>query len=219
MDNCWDNEKEHCFGPVISDTMSILRWLQIKRKVKVYNVFKEKQKDEVGYDPTQKYCKVWGVMGFNLNAFIKKGRMDITIDKTTWPSACYGPVHNRPMKKKESKGGQHTLAVEAERRHMIIYTPRHKLWPLQPLFMAEGTAELKRLIDDIIPLVKEEDKEPMDKRRQIFDKCPNLGMDNHFSGDATSKLVGNKGFKSTMTCWRGIFPAGVSKKHFHSLKE
>ena len=44
-------------------------------------------------------------------------------------------------------------------------------------------------------------------------------MDNHFSGDATSKYVGDMGFKSTLTCRRDRFPAGVPKKYFHSLKE
>ena len=92
------------------------------------NTFHELEKDKVGYDPTQKYQKVWEVMCFNLNLFIKKGRADITINETTWPSACFGPVYNRLRNKMASKGGQHTLAVEAERLNIIAYTPRHKLW-------------------------------------------------------------------------------------------
>ena len=79
--------------------------------------------------------------------------------------------------------------------------------------------EFKRLIDTINPLVKGQGKEPTDLRRQIFDEIPHLGMDNHFSGDATSKYVGDMGFKSTLTCRRDRFPAGVPKKYFHSLKE
>ena len=55
---------------------------------------------------------LWDVMTFNLNSFINKGGADVTIDETTWPSACYGPVHNRLMKKKASKGEQYILAVE-----------------------------------------------------------------------------------------------------------
>ena len=58
---------------------------------------------------------VWDVMTFNLNSFIKKGGTDAIIGKTTWPSACFGLVHNHMMKKKVAKGGQHTLGVEAER--------------------------------------------------------------------------------------------------------
>ena len=60
--------------------------------------------------------------------------------------------------------------------------------------------EFKRLIDTINPLVKGQDKESTDLRRQIFDEMPHLGMDNHFSGDATSKYMGNMGFKSILTC-------------------
>ena len=84
-------------------------------------------------------------MGFNLNAFNKKDDTDITIDETTWPSACFGPVHHRLMKKKASKGGQYnTLAVEAERRYIIAYTPHNKLWRQEAPFTAEGPSEFNR---------------------------------------------------------------------------
>jgi len=67
--------------------------------------------------------------------------------------------------------------------------------------------------------VKGEAKEPTDKRRQIYHERPNLGMDNHFSGDATSKEVGKNGWKCNVTCRCDCFPSGVPKKYFHSLKE
>ena len=52
-------------------------------------------------------------------------------------------------------------------------------------------------------------KDPTDKRRQIYDERPNLGMDNHFSGDATSKEVGENGWKCNVTClWWGVMSVG-----------
>jgi len=64
------------------------------------------------------------------------------------------------------------------------------LWKREALFTAESLAEFKRIVDTLNPLVKGEVQDPTDQRYQIYDERPNLGMDNHFSGDATSKEVG-----------------------------
>ena len=123
------------------------------------------------------------------------------------------------MKKKSLKGGQNTIAVESERRYIVGYTAHHKLWKRGAPFTAKGPAEFKRIVDILNPLVKGEVQDPSDNRRQIYDERPNLGMDNHFSGDATSKEVGENGWKCNVTCRRDRFPSGVPKKYFHSLKE
>ena len=83
---------------------------------------------------------------------------------------------------------------------MVAYIARHKLWKREALFTAWGPVEFKYLINVINPLVKGEEKHPTDLRRQIFEEMPHLGMDNHFSGNATLAYVGNKGFKSTVAC-------------------
>ena len=88
--------------------------------MKLCEFYKEPEKHEPEYDPTQKYCMVWDVMTFNLISFIKKGGVDETIDKITWPSACFGPVHNHLIKKKVSKGGQHTFTLEAESWYIVV---------------------------------------------------------------------------------------------------
>ena len=77
MANCWDDSKENTFDPVIANTMSFLRWLQIKRMLKLCNAFMEKEKHEDGCNPTQKCRKVCDVMCFNVNAFMKEGGTDI----------------------------------------------------------------------------------------------------------------------------------------------
>ena len=87
--NCWNEEHENAHGPIIAGTMKYQRWLQLKRCVKLCPYYDEPEKDHADYDPTQKYAMLWDVMTFNLNAFIKKGGTDVTIDETTWPSACY----------------------------------------------------------------------------------------------------------------------------------
>ena len=87
MSNCWGDSKENAFDPIIVNTMSFSRWLTIKWNLKLYNAFKELEKHKERYDPSQKYRKVWDAMSHNVNAFMKKGGTDITIDETTWPSA------------------------------------------------------------------------------------------------------------------------------------
>ena len=69
------------------------------------------------------------------------------------------------------------------------------MWKREAPFTAEGPAEFKRIVDILNPLVKGEVQDPSDNRRQIYDERPNLGMDNRFSGDATSKEVGENGWK------------------------
>jgi len=55
MANCWNEEKENAYDPVIASTMSYSRWLHMKRHLQVCNPFHEKEKHEPGYEPTQKY--------------------------------------------------------------------------------------------------------------------------------------------------------------------
>ena len=55
MANCWNEEKENTYNPVIANTISFSRWLQMKRCLKACNPFHEKEKHEPGYEPTQKY--------------------------------------------------------------------------------------------------------------------------------------------------------------------
>ena len=54
---------------------------------------------------------------------LKRRGADITIDKTMWPNTSYSDMHHRLMDKKESKGGQHTIAVDAKSRYIYAYIP------------------------------------------------------------------------------------------------
>jgi len=81
--------------------------------------------------------------------------LDHTIDETTWPSASYSDMHNRVQGKKCTKGGQHVLLLDAQRRYIYGWTPRHNLWPVEKPFTASGPAEVKRLVEMVLPLVIE----------------------------------------------------------------
>ena len=77
------------------------------------NPYKELEQHDVGYEPAHEYHKVWHIFTFYLNAFIKKDGTDITVDKTTWLSTCFGPVYHCLIKKNALKGRQHKLAIKS----------------------------------------------------------------------------------------------------------
>ena len=82
--------------------------------------------------------------------------------------------------KKTAKGGQHVLVVNARRRYIYAYTPRHSFLEKEPPFTQQGPAEVKRLVDDLSKLVIGSPKSDNDKRRQIWDEIPHTLVDNHF---------------------------------------
>jgi hypothetical protein len=82
----------------------------------------------------------------------------------------------------------------------------------QILLTATGPAEVKRLVDNIIPLVVGTTKDPTDKRKQIFSECVHITMDNLFSGDEVLCYLGEGGWKGTMTCRRNRLPKAVPRK-------
>ena len=215
----WRTEHSNQYDEIIATTMSLRRWLDIKRVMKICDYTQEKKRGEPGYDPTQKYRKIWDVQVANLNQFIKKGGSDITIDETTWANASYADVQQKLRGKKVSKGGQHTLCLDAQSRYIYAYTPRHNYFERKPPFTAEGPAEIKRLLDDIHPLVKGQPMEVTDSRRQIFEEKMCFGFDNHFSGDPVASHLGERGYKCINTTRRDRLPRDCQKDAFHHIKQ
>ena len=54
----------------------------------------EIKKGEPGYDPTVKYRKVWDVSIYNLNQFLERGGLDITVHEATWVNGLYAYMQN-----------------------------------------------------------------------------------------------------------------------------
>ena len=213
----WMASQSNTYDREIDEAMHYWRWLDIKACMKLCNFYHEKDRKATDYDPTEKYRLVWDVMTHNMKQVIKKMGLDHTIDETTWPSASYSDMHNRVQGKKCTKGGQHVLLLDAQRRYIYGWTPRHNLWPVEKPFTASGPAEVKRLVEIVLPLVKGDAEDDDDKGLQILDDPPHIALDNHFSGDVTLNLLGELGFKGTMTCRRDRLPKSVAKKHFHHV--
>ena len=75
------------------------------------------------------------------------------------------------------------------------------------------------MIDIITPLVKGATKETTDKRKQIFDEPAHIAMDNFFSGDEVLRLLGERGWKATMTCRRDRLTAKKCTKSIFQLHQ
>ena len=207
------------YDPVIAETMKLRRWLDIKACLKYCKFYTEKKRGDPDYDPTEKYRFSWDVPIFNMGHYLEKAGDDTTVDESTWGNASYSDMHNRLMNKPYSKGGQHTLITDARKRYVYGYTPRSKHFKREAPFTREGPAEVKRIIDQINPLVKGQPKEESDKRRQVFNEKPCMGLDNHFSGDVTCNLVGTEGYKLVKTTARDRLPAECGKEYFHHIKQ
>ena len=76
---------------------------------------------------------------------MEKGGLNVTINETSWPNGLYSDMNRRLKGKKINKGGQHTIAVDAIKRHMYAWTPRHKQFKKEGKCTQEGPMELKRL--------------------------------------------------------------------------
>ena len=196
----WMKSQSNTYDREIAEAMHYRRWLDIKSCLKLNYYWMESKRGDKGYDPTQKYRLPWDVMTHNMNLIILKAGMDATMDETTWPNSSYADVHNKFVNKKTDKGGQHVMLLDARRRYIYAYTPRHKFYEPVPGWNATGPVEVKRIVELMNPLIKGKPKEPQDKRKQIFEEPPHITMDNFFSGDMVLNFLGQEGWKATMTC-------------------
>ena len=216
--DCWMKNQSNTYDREIAEAMRFHRWLDIKACMKQNVYHQETKRGEPGYDPTQKYRLIWDVICHNMNQLIQVGGLDLTADETTWPNSSYADVHSNLIGKKTNKGGQHVLLLDARRRYMYAWTPRHSFFPRNKEFTASGPAEVVRLINNIEPLIEGAQKIDGDTRRQIFSEPVHVTMDNYFSGDNILKYLGERGYKATMTCRRDRLPEGVPKTAFHYIK-
>merc|ERR1712194_647482 len=127
MDN-WDINHTSNYDELIAETMGVRRVMNLKRALKLCLYFSEKKRTDVGYDPCQKYRLIWDVLTHNTLCCIKDGGLDLSLDETSWANGSYSDMNRRLKGKKINKGGQHTIVVDANKRYMIAWTPRHKLF-------------------------------------------------------------------------------------------
>jgi hypothetical protein len=101
------------------------------------------------------------------------------------------------------------MLLDARRRYVYAYLARHKFYKEEKGWTSTGPLEVKRLVELINPLIKGNQKDDGDRRRQIFEEPPHITLDNFFSGDQVVHYLGERGYKVTMTCRRDRLPKGI----------
>src|SRR5210317_1896359 len=212
----WD-QSSSSFDFDIAQAMTLTRFRQIKRILKLNNNYESPRRGEEGYDPAYKFTKIYDVCVHNTNAVTKTADLDLCGDESTWGFMGYGEYGSGLVsgiigKPGVSRGGQFVIVSDAYsfRPRAIIH--RHKLHHRPPGFKAEGPNEVRMVADLLEAMVRRDDGS---NPRGIFTSYPHMTWDNYFSGDSIMNYLGGKGFGATMTCRRDRFPEGVTKDFFH----
>eukprot|EP00957_Ditylum_brightwellii_P159870 12169399-Ditylum_brightwellii.AAC.1 len=96
--------------------MTITRYAEIKRNLKLCNNVASPKRGEPGYDPSYKYNLIFKCIVHNTNTISKKGNETQVIDETTWGHAGYAKKGTgatcRLRNKKVNKGGQTVLMMD-----------------------------------------------------------------------------------------------------------
>ena len=205
---------------LIQNSMTLERWVQLKRVLKLCNNDTAKKRTEQGYDPCYKYSMIFDVIVQNTIALTKKGELDLTGDETSWGHQGFGEkgggnlfrVANKPG---ISKGGQTVLISATNRIRPYFVQHRHKFNPRYPPGMnAAGPAEVRTVIDALERMVVGREGES----KKIFPVPPHITFDNFFSGEPICQYAGEKGFGLLLTTRRDRLPKGVKGIHFHKKK-
>jgi hypothetical protein len=102
-----------------------------------------------------------------------------------------------------TKGGQHAVVCDANKRLIYDYTPRHSFFKRPPGFGHEGPAEVHRLLTQMKPMIGE---------GKFYDERLHFTLDNHFSGDNVVAFIGEQGHGATMTTRRNRLNQDVPNK-------
>ena len=179
------------------------------------------KRGERGYDPAYKYDHIYRTIIDNLNAITERAELDLFGDETMYGHMGFGEPGSglvaRIMGKPGiCKGGQIVLVSDASRNRPRIYMHRHKCYEKYDGWNKQGPAEVRRLMETIMPRIKGQTEVP--GIRQIFSVRPHSTWDNFFSGDQIFDWLGQKGFAATMTCRRDRLPFQVPKEYLHAKK-
>jgi hypothetical protein len=179
------------------------------------------KRGETGYDPAYTYDYIFCTIIDNLNSLTGRAELDLCGNETTYGHMGCGELGSglvaRIMGKPGiSKGGQIVLVSDASRNRPRIYMHRHKCYEKYDGWNKQGPAEVRHLMETIVPRIKGEREVP--GIRQIFTARPHSTWDNYFSGDQIFDWLGQKGFAATMTFRCDCLPSEVLKEYLHAKK-
>ncbi len=210
-----------CSDTLCQGAMSLHRWSQLKRIMKLNNNDTSKKRGETGYNPASKYDFIYEVITSNVRALTKNAELDLTGDETTWGFQGYGEkgakvVYRVKGKPGVTKGGQTVIVCASNRIRPYWYQHRHaETQRYGPGFTGEGPSEVRSCIDALEKLV---DGREGNGEKKIFRKPPHITWDNYFSGVQVCEYAGSKGFGLTTTCRRDRLPKGIKGEYMHKGK-
>ena len=104
----------------LSSSLSLSRWFNLKRLLKLNNNDLSPKRGEVGYNPAYKYDMIYRTIVDNVIALTGHAEMDLTGDETSWAHQGYGESGSNLVKRIQnkpgvSKGGQTVLVLATNR--------------------------------------------------------------------------------------------------------
>lgn len=207
----------------IANAMTLTRWGELKRNMKLCLNQSCPKRGERNYDPAYKYDLIYQVMVSNTNAISAKADENQVIDESTWGHSGYGEsgtgLTGRLRNKKKDKGGQIVFIMDRNRFRIRGYMHRNKIYDeLYPEekrgWTSNGPFEVKYLADQLLKMC---DGSPGDAKK-LFEKKPTITADNFFESDQSLEYLGEKGFGGIMTSARDKLPRDIKSKYLHKLK-
>ena len=223
--------------------MSLSRFGEVKRSMKLCHNNSCAKKGQEGYNPAYKFDLIYKCMVHNTNALTKYADENQTIDETTWGHGGYGEpgsgITGRLRGKKVPKGGQTVLISDAHRFRPHAYIHRHKLHVKQDGMTRGGCVELHNLLTQYKDMIITPSSQPTNhpsatsssiisstssstnnkkEIKKIFKTHPTVIADNYFTDDKMQNWIGENKFGCIATTARNFLPKDIPKVHLHHLK-
>ena len=145
---------ESMHDPLIQDSITYDRFLQIKRTYKLCNNYAVPTRGMNGYDPAYKYDLIFKAMVHNCNVMTKQAELDLCCDETTFSHMGYGEANTGLLKRLGqtkpgvTRGMQTILLFDVHRTRPRVYLHRHQCHPNE-MKLPSGPNEVKLLIEKL----------------------------------------------------------------------
>ena len=208
----WDPKNDN-YSEKIINAMTITRYGELKRSLKLCNNGACPKRGEPEYDPSYKYDLVYKAIVHNTNAISKKADETQVIDETTWGHSGYGEsgtgVTCRLRNKKVSKGGQTVLMMDRHRFRIRAYLHRNKVYhelysDKTREWSTNSPYELKHLSDQLIKMC--DGNTTSLSMKKLFREFPCITGDNYFQNDKVIDYLGTMRFGVILTSARNSLP-------------
>ena len=213
----WMKERS-TYDSEIASTMTLTRFGELKRSLKLCHNGSCPKRGQPGYDPAYKFDLIWRCMVANCNAITLRAEENLTVDETTYGHAGYGEagsgITGRLRNKKVNKGGQTTVISDSRRFRPRAYIHRHNLHPMIEGMTKKGTNEMVHLLKMIEPMVVGSEG----TAKKIFERKPLVVGDNFFFDDKSCEWIGKNGFAGLGTMARNALVKEIDRKNLHVEK-